>query len=96
MPAIMVKQKKTVHPPESVPVHSEAACTEKPVTGPAISRGRPNRLEKSAYCVAEKRFCVMRNSSTPKAPMPRPVVKVSKERAPYIKRRSTSLRASMM
>ena len=39
-------------------------------SGPASRRGRANRLEKSAYWVAEKRFCVMRSSSTEKAPVP--------------------------
>ena len=43
-----------------------------PATGPARMRGIEKRLERSAYCVAEKRFSVRRSSSTPKAPVPRP------------------------
>ena len=54
------------------------ASTAKPAIGPASSRGSANRLEKSAYCVAENRFCVMRSSSTEKAPVPRPDVNSSK------------------
>ncbi len=54
-----------------------------------MMRGRPNRLEKSAYWVAEKRFWVMRSSSTEKAPLPRPLDSVSKPKAASISGRLT-------
>ena len=60
------------------------ASTASPAIGPASSRGNANRLVKSAYCVAENRFCVMRSSSTENAPVPRPDVSSSKPVAPYI------------
>ena len=61
----------------------------KPAIGPETTRGSPKRLENSAYCVAEKRFWVMRSSSTENAPVPSPWVSVSKPMAPYISGRST-------
>src|SRR5207245_10103900 len=65
-------------------VRQPTASTRKPVSGPARRRGRPNRLEKSAYCVAEKRFSVRRRRSTEKAPVPNPEVSISKPVAAYI------------
>ncbi len=62
-PASRVIQKKGSQP---------MASTLKPAMGPATMRGRLKRLEKRAYCVAEKRFWVMRRSSTEKAPVPSP------------------------
>ncbi len=67
-----------------------------PVSGPATSRGKANRLENSAYWVAEKRFWVMRSSSTPNAPIPIPLVTFSKLIAPYIRGTFTSLWATRM
>ena len=47
-----------------------------PMSGPLPTlMSRPtieDRLVKSAYCVAEKRFCVRRNSRMEKAPVPSP------------------------
>ncbi len=43
-------------------------------------------LVNSSYWVAEKRFWVMRSRSTEKAPVPRPLVNFSNDRAPYITR----------
>ena len=48
------------------------ASASRPAGGPARTRGIVKRLESSAYCVAENRFCVRRSRSTPKAPLPRP------------------------
>ena len=63
------------------------ASTTNPLIGPANSRGSANRLEKSAYCVAEKRFCVTRSSRTENAPVPIPDVSSSNPVAEYIKGR---------
>ena len=60
-----------------------------PLIGPASTRGRVKRLESSAYCVAEKRFCVSRSSSTPKAPVPRPLEQVLECLAAYMTGRLT-------
>ena len=70
-PPTMVIQKNIVQP---------TASTRKPLTGPDTRRGSPNRLEKSAYCVAEKRFWVRRSSNTAKAPVPMPWVRLSNPR----------------
>ena len=59
-----------------------------------MSRGRPKRLEKSAYCVAENRFCVSRRRRTEKAPVPRPEVSISKPVAAYMSGTSTGRLAS--
>ena len=47
------------------------------------------RLESSAYCVAENRFCVSRMSSTPNAPCPSPLEPSSKACAAYMSGRLT-------
>ena len=44
----------------------------KPASGPPNRRGIPNRLEKRANWVAEKRFWVMSSKSVMKAPVPSP------------------------
>ena len=75
MPVKIVKMKKSRQPMAS-------AIT--PATGPASTRGRVNRLESSAYCVAEKRFWVRRRSRTPKAPLPSPAEPSSNAVAAYI------------
>ena len=80
MPVITVNTKKSLQPIES-------AST--PATGPASTRGIVNRLERSAYWVAEKRFWVSRSRSTPKAPMPSPLVPSSKACAAYMSGRFT-------
>jgi hypothetical protein len=49
-----------------------------------MMRGMPKRLENSAYCVAEKRFCVMRSRKTEKAPVAMPPDIVSKMLQAYI------------
>ena len=59
------------------------------MTGPASTRGSVKRLDRSAYCVAEKRFWVSRSSSTPKAPEPRPLETCSNACAAYITGRFT-------
>ena len=46
------------------------ASARTPATGPERMRGSVNRLDSSANCVAEKRFCVNRNMRTPNAPAP--------------------------
>ena len=58
-----------------------------PATGPARIRGSVNRLESSAYWVAEKRLSVSRISSTPKAPCPRPLEPSSNAIAAYMSSR---------
>ena len=75
MPMTIVARKNVGQP---------TASTAKPVIGPATTRGNANRLENSAYCVAEKRFSVRRSSSTEKAPVPMPDVSSSKPVAAYI------------
>ena len=59
IPVKTVRMKKSRQP-------SASAAT--PATGPASTRGIVKRLERSAYCVAEKRFWVRRSRSTPNAP----------------------------
>ena len=66
-------QKNVFHP---------RASTRKPQMGPEAILGIPNRLERSAYCVAENRFWVNRRSNTKNAPVPSPVVRASKPTAP--------------
>jgi hypothetical protein len=65
MPMTSVVRKKLDQP---------IAATAKPVMGPAATRGSANRLEKSAYWVAENRFSVNRRSKTENAPVPMPDV----------------------
>ncbi|PYQ04921.1 MAG: hypothetical protein DMF82_09640 [Acidobacteria bacterium] len=78
MPAKRVEMKKSRHP---------KASTRRAAGGPASTRGIEKRLESSAYCVAEKRFCVRRSSSTPKAPVPMPLMPSSNATAEYMTRR---------
>ncbi len=52
--------------------------------GPATVRPSAKMLEKSAYWVALKRFCVRRSSRTMKAPVPMPEAPVSSAIAAYI------------
>ena len=84
-PKSTVRTKKSRHP---------IASARTPVMGPASTRGRVKRLESSAYCVAEKRFCVSRSSSTPKAPEPRPLERCSNACAAYITGRLTPTSAT--
>ena len=74
MPTTSVERKNVDHP---------IALTANPVIGPATTRGRANRLEKSAYWVAENRFSVRRSSSTEKAPVPMPDASNSNPVAAY-------------
>jgi hypothetical protein len=69
-----VRRKKFVQPRVSA---------SRPEGGPAKIRGRAKRLERRAYCVAEKRFSVRRSSMTPWAPVPRPLETYSKVVAVY-------------
>ena len=65
-------------------VDQPTALTANPAAGPATTRGSAKRLDRSAYCVAEKRFSVSRRSRTEKAPVPIPDVPSSKPAAAYI------------
>ena len=65
------------------------ASTIAPAGGPAKVRPSAKMLEKSAYCVALKRRWVSRSSSTPKAPVPIPLVPASKKEAAYMTGRLT-------
>ena len=53
-----------------------------PAIGPVTIRPTAKMLEKSAYCVAENCFCVIRSSITPKAPVAMPWQKVFDARWP--------------
>src|SRR5439155_4816560 len=79
-PAVIGPQEKVFHP------QARAAKTG---NGPERMRGRPERVQKSAYCVAENRFWVSRTRGTEKAPVPIPITRLSKAVAEYMRGRFT-------